>query len=154
MASTCLICKSPIKKEIDNLIKEKFPLELIAEKYFRILKCRKGPLLEIIKEHKKKKHIDIGVVENTGGELPKIHTYDSAAEQLLQDGMNDDTLKYLSPEKKLKLAATMKKVDLEGKKLQLGENALKLQVARFLGGFLEPPKTGAIETEGSVPSQK
>lgn len=154
MVNTCLICKSPIKREIDALIDSGVDLELIAEKYFRILKSRKGPLLEELKIHKKKKHMKIGVVVNTGGEVSKVHTYDSAAEKLLQDGMNDPMLEYLSADKKLKLAGALKKIDLEGKKLQLGENALKLQVAKFLGGFLEPAKEGALTSEGDVPAIK
>jgi len=147
MTTTCIICKSEIKKEIDNLIKSEVNLELIAEKYFRILKCRKGQLWEILKEHKKKKHMNVSTIINTGGELKKIHTYDTAAEKLLQDGMNDETLEFLSPEKKLKLAGTLKKIDLEGRKLQMGQDALKLSIAKFLGGFIEPPKTGKLTAE-------
>ncbi len=154
MPSSCFICKSPLKREIDALIEEKVDLELVAEKYFRILKVRKNPLLEILKEHKKKKHMSIGEIVNTGGEIKKMHTYDTAAEKLLQDGMNDPSLEYLSPEKKLKLAGALKKIDIEGKKLQMGQDALKLSIAKFLGGFLEPPKTGPLTEEGQVPAIK
>lgn len=150
----CPICTSPIKREIDGLIGSGVMMELIAEKYFRILKIRKNQLLEILKEHKKRKHYMVGEVVPTEGELKKVHTYDTAAEKLLQDGMNAPELEYLSPEKKLKLAGTLKKIDIETKKLQLGADALMLQAAKFLGGFLEKPKDGELTSEGDVPELK
>lgn len=152
--NSCPICTSPIKREIDGLIENGVILELIAEKYFRILKIRKNQLLEILKDHKKKKHYMVGEVIPTEGVIKQIHTYDSAAEKLLQDGMSDPVLEYLSPEKKLKLAGTLKKIDIETKKLQLGADALMLQAAKFLGGFLDKPKEGVLTSEGDVPAIK
>ena len=149
----CLICMSPIKKEIDNLIEVGIDLEIVADKYFRIFKVRRGPFLELLKEHKKKKHSKVGEIAVTS-EAVKIHTYDSAAEKLLQEGMNDPMLEYMGPEKKLKLAGSLKKIDIETKKLQLGADALMLQAAKFLGGFLDKPKTGKLTAEEEVPSIK
>lgn len=148
---SCLICRSEIKNEIDVLIKNGVNLDLIAGKYYRILGGRKNLVMEMLKEHKKNKHYMVDQVVVTEG-VKKIHDYDSSADDLLQKGMNDESLEYLSAEKKIKLAATLKKVAYEGKKLQLGENALKLQVAKFLGGFLEKPKDGELTSEGDIPS--
>ena len=53
--STCLICRSEIKNEIDTLIKNDVNLDLIAGKYYRILGGRKNLVLDMLKEHKKKK---------------------------------------------------------------------------------------------------
>jgi hypothetical protein len=149
----CLICLSPIKREIDNLISADISLELIADKYYRILKVRRGPFLEVLKEHKKKKHNKVGEIVVTSEPI-KVHTYDSAAEKLLQDGMNDPMLDMMGPEKKLKLAGSLKKIDIETKKLQLGADALMLQAAKFLGGFLDKPKEGNLTAEEEVPAIK
>lgn len=129
-------------------------MELITEKYFRILKIKKTTLLGILKDHQKKKHYMVGEVVPTEGVLKKVHTYDSAADKLLQDGMSDPGLEYLSSEKKLKLAGTLKKIDIETRKLQLGADALMLQAAKFLGGFIEKPKEGMLTAEEDVPELK
>ena len=154
MKNGCLICLSPIKKEIDNLIEAGIDIELVADKYYRILRVRRGPLVEVLKEHKKKKHYLTSQVVPTEGDLKQIHTYDSAAEKLLQEGMNDPMLEYMGPEKKLKLAGTLKKIDIETKKLQLGADALMLQAAKFLGGFIDKPKSGKLTAEEEVPAIK
>jgi len=64
-------------------------------------------------------------------------TFEKAGQTLLEQGM--ENIDDLTTRDKLNMAAKMQKINLEGKKQELGESQLKLQVAKLFGGFINKP---------------
>lgn len=127
----------------------------IAKKYYSMLGMKVPNLMNTLGTHKRSGHKDkvpnqvwgAKMTNNNApsleGDRKKMVSFEVAAEQLLAIGMKE--AETLSPKDALALAAQLQKTHLEGRKVRVSEDALKLTAAKFFGGFL----SGSVQ-EGEV----
>lgn len=149
--SSCRICFSPYRHEIELLSKKGVPLTNIAKKFSKILGIPEKNLYNTIKSHIRNKHAE-KVSPNTGAiaqsgypsslqALERID-FETVAQSLLEQGVRElqQNESALTTKDKIILATKLEKTNLDRKKVDLGESNLKLQIAKLFGGFVDPPK--------------
>jgi len=152
----CQICYSPYRKEMEKMVlKNGSSMMAVARKYAKVMGKKESTVYQAVQRHFGKKHYDKLRMIGPGVTSAKIEahfeedyeravTFEEAGQTLLQQGMKQ--VDELSAKEKLNMATKMQKVNLEGKRQQLEENQLKLQVAKLFGGFLgQQPIKGHLE---------
>ena len=153
----CDLCRSPYRREIEKLIYGgEMTIPAIARKYSTMLQKKLQRTINLMRSHKRDNHKDLvpnqvygakatynNNTPNLNADRKKILNFELAAEQLLAIGMEGAS--DLSPKEALSLAAQLQKTHLEGRKVKVSEDSLKLTAAKFFGGFLG----GKVE-EGEV----
>ena len=142
----CQLCYSPYRKEIERMVLKNGASKMaVAKKYAKLMGKKERTMYQSVLNHFEKKHPEKLQMISPGVRSTEIEahfeedyqrevTFEEAGKTLLQQGMKeaDD----LSAKDKLNMAARLQKVNLEGKRQQLEESQLKLQVAKLFGGFL------------------
>mgnify|MGYP006909287184 CR=1 FL=1 len=151
----CQICYSPYRKQMEKMVlKEGSTRKAVAEKYAKVMGKRVDAIYQSISKHFNNEHYKTHLVMTDGAraqeslvnlnrDYEREITFETAAKQLLQEGMEGKD--ELSVKEKLRLSTQLQKTNLEGKKQDLSESALKLQVAKLFGGFLQKPLQGHLD---------
>jgi hypothetical protein len=166
----CQICYSPYRKDIEKMVlKQKSTMKAAAIKYATVMEKSVSAIYQSMQKHFGKKHYNIHKMMTDGARAASVQvdlnrdyeravTFEKAGQTLLEQGM--DGIEDLSTRDKLNMAAKMQKINLEGKKQELGESQLKLQVAKLFGGFINKPlqvpysDPGEVELEAEIVEDK
>jgi hypothetical protein len=166
----CQICYSPYRKDIEKMVlKQKSTMKAAAIKYSKVMEKSVSSIYQSLQKHFGKKHYNTFKTMTDGQRAQSVQvdlnrdynravTFEKAGQTLLEKGMED--VDELSTRDKLNMAAKMQKINLEGKKQELGESQLKLQVAKLFGGFIQKPiqipsdDPGEVELEAEIVEDK
>lgn len=166
----CQICYSPYRKDIENMVlKQKSTMKAAAIKYAKIMEKSVSAIYQSMQKHFGKKHYNTFKTMTPGARAASVQvdlnrdyeravTFEKAGQTLLEQGM--ENIDDLSTRDKLNMAAKMQKINLEGKKQELGESQLKLQVAKLFGGFMQKAierhqdDPGEVELEAEIVEDK
>lgn len=143
----CRICYSPYRREMEKAVTSGIPKKTVAQKYSQIVKTPVDLLyfslcnhIKLDHEHKIPNQAN-GIATNMNGNTPSLNadaakatTFKLAAETLLKLGMSK--IEGLTGKDLLYLASTLQKTHLEGQKVQVQQDSLKLMAAKFFGGFI------------------
>ena len=143
-ARPCQICFSPIRGEIEAFLRKGYSQRVIAEKYLSHFSCGVETLRVKISRHKNK-HLRkfMSLVVQTDKSGSSKTSVEALAAGLLKIGMM--IVERYPDQVKLRDVISSQKLLLDKAKLSSQENALKLAMARFFGGFpLEPVKSDEI----------
>ena len=166
----CQICYSPYRKDIEIMVlKQKSTMKAASIKYAKIMEKSVSAIYQSMQKHFGKKHYNTFKTMTDGQRAQSVQvdlnrdynravTFEKAGQTLLEQGM--EAIEELSTKDKFNMAAKMQKINLEGKKQELGESQLKLQVAKLFGGFIQKPiqipsdDPGEVELEAEIVEDK
>ncbi len=143
----CVICVSPYKTEIDALMRAGVTNPRIAEKYISKFLNNKSAATLVVQMRRHNKHLDqsrrvaVLMMPEPGVHpiLPRA-SMEQFAQKLLEIGTKALLNLETNPDKvQMKDVIAAQRMLIEKQKLSIHEDALKLTMARFFGGFKPPP---------------
>lgn len=130
----CDICLSPYRTKIETMLKQGFSQRKTAEKYQKYFTCNPDTLRSKISRHKTKHkglYKDIAYMPNSS--KMSSTSLETFAQGLLEIGMK--AIEHYPEKVKTSNIISAQRLLLEKQKTQHTEDALKIAMARFFGGF-------------------